>query len=100
MAKIQIKKLDVLSVAKIYALIGVIVGFIIGIFVAIFASAFGALGSMGGLPGMGLATGFASVAAIIILPIIYGIMLFISGAIGAFIYNIIAGRVGGIVFES
>ena len=31
--------------------------------------------------------------------VIYGILGFIGGAIGALIYNLVAGMVGGIVFE-
>jgi hypothetical protein len=100
MAKIVIKKFDIMSVAKVYGVIGAIVGFIIGIIIALFAgiaSAFaGAFGS--GVGAFGIA-GFG-VLAIIIAPIVYGIFLFICGAIGAFIYNIVADKIGGIVFES
>jgi len=99
MAKIEIKKLDVLSVAKINAIIGVIIGFIIGLIVAIFAGFTATFIGAGGLPGAGFATGMG-VLAIIVLPIVYGIMMFIAGAIGAFIYNIVASKVGGILFES
>lgn len=99
MAKIVIKKFDIMSVAKVYGLIGVIIGFIIGLFIALFAGIAGAFAALGagagafGIAGLG-------VLAIIIAPIVYGIMLFIMGAIGAFIYNIVADKIGGIVFES
>jgi hypothetical protein len=99
MAKIVIKKLDVLSVAKIGGVFGIIIGFIAGLFIALFAGIFGAMGSMTGLPGAGFAAG-AGFLAIIIVPIFYGIFMFIWGAIIAFLYNIIASRTGGIVFES
>lgn len=99
MAKVEIKKLDVLSVAKVYAVIGVIIGFIIGLFVAIFIQFMGAASEMTSLPGAGIVAG-GGLAAIIVGPIIYGIMLFVMGAVGAFIYNVIASKVGGIVFES
>ncbi len=100
MAKVVIKKFDIMSVAKVYGVIGAIIGFIIGLFIALFAgvaSAFaGAFGS--GTGALGIA-GFG-VMAIIIAPIMYGIILFICGAIGAFLYNIVAGKIGGISFES
>ena len=99
MAKIEIKKLDVLSVAKIYAIIGAIIGFIAGLFIALVGGFVGLAGGMAGLPGAGMAAGFG-ILAIIIAPIIYGIMGFVSGAIGAFIYNIVATKVGGISFEN
>jgi hypothetical protein len=37
--------------------------------------------------------------ALIALPIIYTIVCFIGGAIGAFVYNFVAGYVGGIEIE-
>lgn len=99
MAKVVIKKFDVMSVAKIYAVIGVIIGFIAGILVAIATAFVGGLMSMGGLPASGFTAG-AGILSIIIFPIIYGILGFIGGAIGAFIYNVVAGKIGGIAFES
>ena len=85
-----IKHIGVLSVAKVEALIGVVLGLIIGVFFAVAGSS---LFSAFGLPSIGMGFGFLS---IIILPIFYGIMMFISGAVGAFLYNVIAGRIGGI----
>ena len=84
-----IKHVGVLSVAKIEGLIGVVLGFILGI---IFA-ALGAVTSL--IPGM-TAVGVLGAASIVVLPIIYGIMMFIAGAVGAFLYNLFAGWVGGI----
>jgi len=42
---------------------------------------------------------YGGAAAIIILPIMYGIFGFIGGAIGAWIYNLVAGWIGGIEIE-
>jgi hypothetical protein len=84
-----LKKIDVMSLAKIFSLFGVIVGFLAGLGIA-FASSMS-------VPIMGIplpaTVGFA---AIIVVPIVYGIMYFISGAITAFLYNIIADKIGGI----
>jgi len=86
----ELKKLGVLSVAKISAVSTAIFGLIAGIFIALLGTAIGALaGSAGVGAGMG-------VFAIIALPIIYGVLGFISGAVGAFLYNIIAGWIGGV----
>lgn len=100
MAKVVIKKFDVMSVAKVYGLIGVIIGFILGLIIALFAGIASAFAGMfgAGTGAFGIA-GFG-ILAIIIAPIMYGIMLFIGGAIGAFIYNIVADKIGGISFES
>ncbi len=47
---------------------------------------------MPGILGMGL-------GLIVMAPIMYGVMGFIVGVIGAFFYNIVAGWVGGIEVE-
>ena len=94
MAQIEFKSFDVVSVGKIYAVMGAVVGLLYGILIAIFASLMsslaGALGAnMGGLAAMG-------VLAIIVAPITFAIMGFIGGLISAFIYNVVAGWVGGV----
>jgi hypothetical protein len=96
MTKLTVKKLDIMSVAKIQAVIGAIIGFFIGLLAAV-ASSF-----VGTVAGSAMGMGFAAlgIAAIIVVPIFYGIASFIGGAIGAFIYNIVAERIGGIKFET
>ena len=97
---ITIRRIGVLSTAKVlgvlYALLGLIFG---ALFTCI--SLFGALaarsvfgeggGDFGALFGIG---------AIIVLPILYGILGFIGGAIMAALYNLVAGWVGGIELET
>lgn len=96
-----LKRVGVLSVAKLYAVLMAAFGLLLGIFYAIIGAAFGALaGSAGlstGLPA-GLGVGFG-LLAIIFLPIMYGFIGFISGAIGALLYNLIAKLIGGIEME-
>jgi len=43
--------------------------------------------------------GMVGVAALIILPIMYGVIGFIAGAIGGALYNLVAGIVGGIEID-
>ena len=100
MAKeIEIKKLDILSVAKIYAIIGAIIGFVIGIITAIVVISGGGIFMMGlgTMSGLAIAIG---VLSIIIMPIIYGIIGFLVGLIFSWLYNVIAERIGGIKFQS
>jgi hypothetical protein len=73
-------------------------GLIIGICVALFSMVAGSLTGMAGSPvagaralGMGMGVG-----AIILFPIFYGIIGGIGGPIGALIYNLVAGWVGGL----
>lgn len=90
MATVEWKSFDVVAMGKIYAVIGAIMGVIMGIMMA----AFGAM--MTAVPGVaGIGVGFG-LLSIIILPIMYAIGGFIMGIITAFIYNIVAGWVGGI----
>jgi len=85
-----IKHMGVMSVAKVEGLMGAILGLIIGIVVAVVGTA----GSLLGIPGAAF-----GVLAIIAFPIMYGIGLFIGGAIGAVIYNFIADKIGGIQID-
>ncbi len=87
-----IKSIDIISWAKIHALFGIVFGLIYGILFAILGSAIGATFEMPGATTLGL-------SAIIVFPIIFGIMAFICGAIMAFFYNIFAGKIGGIEIE-
>jgi len=88
----EIKSVEIMSWAKIHALFGIIFGLIYGIMFAILGSAIGASFDMPGATTLGL-------LAIIVFPIIFGIMAFICGAIMAFLYNIFAGKIGGIEVE-
>lgn len=88
-----IKKLGVLSVAKIQGIIMAFVGLLYGISYTIFGNLSDAL-TEAGMVGTGL--GFVG---IIILPVFYGVFGFIGGAIMAFLYNIAAEKIGGIEIE-
>jgi len=81
----------------LYALLGVF----IGIIVACFSMIAGSLGSMSaagaaGIPSariLGFGMGFG---AIIFFPIFYGLIGGVFAAVGAVIYNVVAGWVGGL----
>ncbi len=88
----RIKKIGVMQAAKIQGLFGVILGLIFGLFVGILGSSFSYMMYGGNSGGFGF-------FAIIVLPIMYGIFGFIAGAIGALLYNLIAGWIGGLDIE-
>jgi len=94
MGLMKIKKVGVLSVAKIYGAIGASVGFVIGLFVALFSLFISVLPVKGSIMFAGL-----GVLAIILLPIFYGVILFIAGGLGAWVYNVFAGWVGPVEIE-
>jgi hypothetical protein len=101
MAKMVIKRVGVFSVAKIYSIvmagIGLIVGIPLGLIMIIFGAAIMAGGrdtAAGG--GIGIGMGIFYMVG---LPIMYGVIGFIFGAIGALIYNVAAGIIGGVEME-
>lgn len=99
-----IRRVGVLSVAKISAIIAAVAGLLIGIVISIASLAgapMSAPDSMAGSNDAGMAwlSGMGALA-IIALPIMYAIVGFIGGAIQAFIYNIAAKFVGGISLET
>jgi hypothetical protein len=95
-----LKRVGIVSVAKITAVIGIVIGLIMGIIIGLISTLFGSIFDMMGPEMMGGA-GFGALGllAIVILPIVYGIGGFIYGAVVAAIYNIIARIIGGIVLE-
>lgn len=102
MATMTVRRVGIFSLAKIQGLIGFVFGLIIGVIYGLIIILFGAaLTSMGQseASAAGGATIGVGIGMMIGIPIIYGIMAFIAGAIGAIIYNIAAGFVGGIELE-
>ena len=95
-----IRRIAPLSAAKIGGILGAAVGLLAGLMMFLFSS-------LGGLAAAARQSGDAGAAwifglgagAIIALPIFYGVFGFIGGAIQAFIYNLAARFVGGLVVE-
>ena len=102
MNKLRIRKLGILSVAKIYAVMMLVMSLIISIPYGLMIMVFGvALMGQGGDAGM-IGGGGSIVIGLLVMigiPIFYSIMGFIGGAIGALLYNLFAGMVGGIEIE-
>ena len=102
MNKLRINKLGVLSVAKMYALVMLAVSliFCIPFGLVMMVSSASMIGSreagVGALGGGGFIAGLLFMIGV---PIFYAVIGFIFGAIGAFIYNIFAGIVGGVEIE-
>ncbi|PIN85378.1 MAG: hypothetical protein COV47_02455 [Candidatus Diapherotrites archaeon CG11_big_fil_rev_8_21_14_0_20_37_9] len=95
----EITKIGVMSAAKItgaiYAALGFLIGAIFTILSLIGAVIAATSSAQASIIGM-----IFGIGAIILLPIVYGIMGFVFGAIGAWIYNIIASKTGGIILET
>ena len=88
----SVKRIGPGSAFKVGLVVYAILGFIFGILFALIGMLAGSLASSHSLfPGTGL--GFFS---IILFPICYGIIGGVFGALGAVIYNLAAGWVGGL----
>src|SRR5512142_2857103 len=92
----RIKSVGVLSVATVSGMCYGAMGLLL---VPIFRL-FAAIGFMApkqpGMPGFAPAFG---IAFAVCAPVLYGAMGFVIGALGAFIYNLIAGWIGGVEIE-
>lgn len=103
MNKLQIKKFGVLSVAKIQAIMMLLMSLLISIPYGLIFMAFGGMIMGAGREGAGITAGGSTIVIglmlMIGLPIFYGVMGFVFGAIGALLYNLFAGIVGGIEIE-
>ena len=103
MNMLRIKKLGVLSVAKMYAVMALVLSLLISIpygLIVIIYSLFGAsfIGGNGALAvgGGGIIIG---ILIMIGIPIMYSLFAFVGGALAALLYNLFANFVGGIEIE-
>lgn len=101
--KLRIRKLGVLSVAKLYAVMGLAMGLLIGVPYGLIAIIFALIGAGGAGGEAGLIIGgggiVIGIVMMIFIPIAYALMMFVGGAIGALIYNLFAAIVGGVEIE-
>lgn len=93
-----VKRIGPGSAFKVGLVLYAFLGLIIGAIVALMSTLMGSLSSLGGsadtgLRGLGFGFGLGS---ILIFPILYGVIGGISGALGAVVYNLVAGWVGGL----
>ena len=89
-----VKSVGVMSVAKI---MGLLYGCMGVIFIPFFLLV-GLVGTFAGQDKMPFA-GVLGIAFAIVMPILYGAMGFIMGAIGALLYNLLAKLIGGFELE-
>jgi hypothetical protein len=95
----MLRRIGVLSLGKIMGILYALIGLLVGGMMALISL----LGLVipqqqnAGDAMMGML--FGGVAALIFLPIFYGAIGFVGGIIMAFLYNLVAGMVGGLEFE-
>lgn len=98
-----IRKVGVLSLGKLMAVMYAGIGLVLGGLYALFAVlGGGAMMAMGGESDSALGGGMMigmGLAAIVIAPIFYGLLGFIGGIISAFFFNLAAKYTGGLDLE-
>ena len=93
-----VRRMGVFSVAKLSGLLYGLLGFVIGIFFSLFSLAMSGMAREMGEPGAAIGMLFG-IGAVVIMPIFYGGIGFVGGALMAWLYNVIAGWVGGVELE-
>jgi hypothetical protein len=102
MAKMQVKRVGMLSYAKMMAVTNAAFGLIIGVIYGLFIMIFGAALMAGGgrnATGGGVGVVIVGLLVMIGVPLFSAVVGFIAGVIGAGIYNVAAGFVGGIEID-
>jgi hypothetical protein len=94
-----VRRIGVLSAAKMLCALYAALGLVFGGIMSAVALLTGLLGS-GGERGMGAVGGLLfGAGAVVVLPIFYGLLGLVGGAIGAGLYNLAAGVIGGLELE-
>ena len=91
-----INRIGPLSCAKMVGTLYVFVGLVIGGVFSLFAVGGGFASHASEAPFIGA---FVGVGSIIFFPVLYGCMGFVSALVGAWLYNLLAGFVGGVQLE-
>ena len=104
MAEMTIRRFNVFSVARMQGFLAFVIGLLIGVIYGfafmIFGAAISSLAPQGDSQTMGgVGAIVIGLAIMIAVPILYSIIGFIGGAIGALVYNLAAGVVRGLKFE-
>ena len=87
-----LKRIGTMSLAKVFGVLYAAIGLLAGVFMALISLA-GAGSSQAGF-GMGM-----GIAAVIVLPVLYGVLGFIGGLLTAWLFNLAAGWVGGVELD-
>jgi hypothetical protein len=93
-AGMVLKKIGVLSAAKVSGVLYGVIGLIAGVFFSVFSLFIPAQESSDLIFKL-----MFGVGGIIFLPILYGVMGVVAGLIGAALYNLIASTIGGLELE-
>ena len=91
-----IRRVGIWSVARMYGALSGGMGLIFGLIVAVASTVGLSLAEGDEPPFIAAAMG---VGAVVILPLFYGVLGIVAGAIGAALYNLLSGIVGGVTID-
>jgi hypothetical protein len=91
-----LRKVGVLSLAKIETILMAIFGLILGLFYGILSSFVNSTEYAASATDSSLILGWWSV---LVFPVLYAILGFVAGAIGALLYNMVSRWVGGVELD-
>jgi len=94
-----LKRVGVVSLAKVWGILYAGIGLCVGAFVSLFAMAGAFAGLADNQGGSALLGMLFGAGAIVIMPVFYGILGLVVGMVGAALYNVVASLVGGIEVE-
>ncbi len=97
MVTVVLKRIGVLSMAKFQAILMALMGLVVTLFFVVVAFLGGAV--LGGSFDLGVMLGGLGTLVLIGTPVIFGLYGFITGAIGALLYNLVSKLVGGLKME-
>jgi hypothetical protein len=92
---VTIRRIDPLSLAKIAAVLNAVVGVLFGAGLYFTSSI---LRPNASYPSHGLGA-YGGAVALVLLPALYGTLGFLGSLLGAWVYNLIAGAIGGVILE-
>ena len=97
-----IKRIGIVSLAKLmgvlYAAIGLLVGGVFALFSLLGGGAMMASGEHGAAAGSAMMLGFG-IGAVVIFPIMYGVLGFLGGLLTGWLFNLTSGITGGLELE-
>jgi hypothetical protein len=93
-----VRRLGVWSIARIYGALSGAFGLIAGVILALLSMVGAGLASRSGDAPAFLGP-LLGIGAIVFLPLLYGVMGLVAGALSAVLYNVFAGMVGGIELD-
>lgn len=88
-----------LSCAKIVGTLYAVIGLLAGAVFSLIAMVGGFAAEHSPVAGFGTILGLGVVGALVALPVFYGLLGFVTTLIGAWIYNVVAGAVGGVELD-